>query len=492
MDPFSDQNKFFERLDEHILLNQNGGVLDLSEFADKVKLTASMFEGIKAESLIIKLPLSYQSDREKDNDLSAINYLNRLKSIEIVNFKCRGIDFSNFPHLERILMRSTRIPDLQGVEDCFDLQEISVTGSKISSLPSLERLTKLARLNISSSKVSKIENIGIVPSLVSLEVSRTNVADINHIMRLPRFFDLSAKHLGFQDTPSALFNNPMRMLSGMKSRDCAKQTVMYLKGEHPDFTDFSGIPKNIATILSEASPVEISSKSGKIAVDNIGPTERNNPIELSNRLHALKAHVDLLIKEAAFVQCPPTVSRRLNYLVQAFNTETPVYFVLETHSHLLSATIEDQFTAEMIDAPLLDSIKRLAHSVQQLKPFMMPPPDLEAVALEAVPSIKDDVSPQDFLAVAEEAHKIISSEELEKDFETSVVDTAASFRDSLEDPSIKTAPRSFKKVAARLSGFISLLSNAATLHSWFATYAVGLNVVNQLQDLLKKLISFFN
>lgn len=492
-DPINEKHPSFEKLEYHIeLADKERGMLDLSDFAASTELHSGMFAGIRAKALRIRLRLSDHSARENGFDLSSLNDLEFLESIEIVNLNFYGIDFSCFPKLTRIFTRSTRVKDLQGIEHCLEMTDLNLMGSHIKSLPSLERLNKLERINLVGSQITHIEKLGIIPSLISLDVSRTNVCDIPHILNFPKFADYSAQHLGFQNTPSASVNNPMLLLSGMRGKECAEQTVMYLKGEHPDLKDFSGLKKNIETILSEASPVEIVSKFGRLSVENIGPSERNNPIELNERLHALKGHIVLIIDEAAFVQCPHTVSRRLGSLLQAFKSEMPIFLLLETHTHLLSATIEDKYTAEMMDAPLLDSVKRLILSVQQLKPFMMPPPDLEAAALEAVPEIRNEVSPEDFLDVAKQAHRLLSSEELNRDIEPSVVDTAASFRDNLEDISINNKPRLLKRAAARLSGFISLLSNAATLHTWFATYAVGLNMINQLQDLLKRLIGLFS
>lgn len=491
MDLFDERNDFYKKIEKQIELSYaNDGVLDLSDFYNLASFPKGIFKGVTATTL--KIASSPPNQRMRHIiDAEELNFLHNLEVINIRRANFKNLYFGAFPYLKNLTLNSSNVQELPGIEDCAELEELLVTFSGIKKATMLRDLGQLKRVNLNYSQISNIEDMGYLPNLTSLDVSRTNVSDIPYIMQFPKFADSTAENLGFRDTPSALINNPMRLLSGMRGRDCVKQTIMYLKGEHPDLRDFSGIKQNIESLLSEASPVEVTTKSGKISVDNVGPAERINPVEQRERLLALKAHIEILIAETAYVQCPQPVIRRLKALLHVFESDTPIFLILETHAHFLNATVEDNFIAEMMDAPLLCSIKKLVSSVQQLKPFMMPPPDQEAVALAKIPEIRSGVSAEDFLDVARQTQNMLSSEDIREDIGVSVIETIESFKENLGDQTFNNRPSVFKNIAARFSGFISLLSNAASIHAWISTYAAGLNIINQLQNLLNKLISFF-
>jgi hypothetical protein len=316
-------------------------------------------------------------------------------------------------------------------------------------------------------------------------------------MSFPLFASEQAKFLRYDNTPAA---NPqadrrLDLLSRLPPDRCAIETVQYLKGTHPDFGEpevrGNGVSKPIAATLAEASPIAIGRVGDRLEAINPGTPQRFNLLEMGQRVEGLRRQVALVSGEALHTQCGPAVLRRLESYAESLAADPPIFFVLDAPMQMLRGSLDDSYLMEAVDKGLEQGLRGLVDAHDALRPFLLPPSDEEVAAMDALPPLNLDVTPDDVAGLAHQALDALSHEDIRDKVGPQLVSTlkafedlAVAWKDRADNPSF------LRKIVAPFGGTLSVLADAISVHGWWLGPS-GTLLAGRIQPLLDTVLGWF-
>lgn len=385
------------------------------------------------------------------------------------------------------------IEDANILESVSSLTKLDLSDTQISDAAPLAGLTALTELGLSYTQVKDFTPIYGLRLLVDLELSGTVVPAVNFLLNLPEFAAERGRNLSFSYTPAAEVDNRFGMLSGLDGRQCAIQTVQYLKGTHPDFR--KPLPqkgKVTQAGLAAFSPVALGKVSDRLEVVNLAPPQRVNPVETAQRVAGLRAQVALIRQEAQNTQCAPALLRRLDAYAEGLQPDLPIWFVIDAAMQMIEGSLDDDYLSHAVDKGLKRGFEAIVRAHHALRPLLMPPTDAEEAALAALPPLDPEIGATDVEAMVGEVLDVMAEPEVRDQVGPQLIKTlkaveelAISFEQKLED-----RPGLLRRVVMPFGGMLAVLSNAATVHGWWLG-PTGVTLAARLQPLIEKFLQWF-
>jgi hypothetical protein len=430
--------------------------------------------------------------------LSPLSGLSRLTSLDLSNTPVKDLSaLSGLYGLTSLDLSYTAVSDLSALSGLVGLTSLVVSGNWVSDLSALSGLLGLTSLEVSETSVFDLSALSGLSGLASLDLSTTHVSDLGFLMLFPLFASEQAKFLRYDNTPAA---NPqadrrLDLLSRLPPDRCAIETVQYLKGTHPDFgppeVRGNGVSKPIAATLAEASPIAIGRVGDRLEAINPGTPQRVNPLEMGQRVDGLRRQVALVRAEALHTQCGPAVLRRLESYADSLAADLPIFFVMDAPMHMLRGSLDDSYLMEAVDKGLQQGLRGLVDAHDALRPFLLPPSDEEVAAMDALPPLDVDVTPDDVAGLAHQALDALSHEDIRDKVGPQLVSTlkaiedlAVTWKDRSDNPSF------LRKIVAPFGGTLSVLADAISVHAWWLG-PTGVLLAARIQPLLDKVLGWF-
>jgi len=112
----------------------------------------------------------------------------------------------------------------------------------LSKIPPLNRLSTLVEINLDNTQVADISRLASFRSLRSLRIENTQVADLSSVAHLNSLNDgaKAGGGLHYADTPAVQNDPVLQKLAALNTRERTAQTLLYLRGQHPDHSGYHG------------------------------------------------------------------------------------------------------------------------------------------------------------------------------------------------------------------------------------------------------------
>ena len=157
------------------------------------------------------------------------------------------------------------IVNLEGIQYCTGLSEITFFGNKIEDISLLSNLTNLTRLNLSINRISSLEDLSGLTNLMHLLFERNQVEDINPLINMTKLEHLNANYNRISDISPIVNMKKMSdiRLSGNKIQDISP--ISMLKNVTIVYLDENGLSD--ISPLSELSGLTVLRLSGNNITD---------------------------------------------------------------------------------------------------------------------------------------------------------------------------------------------------------------------------------
>jgi hypothetical protein len=338
-------------------------------------------------------------------DLSVLSGLSRLTSLKLSYTQVSDLSaLSGLVGLTSLDLMNTQVSDLSVLSGLVGLTWLNLSYTQASDLSVLSGLFRLTWLNLSNTLFSDVAVLSGLPGLGLLNLSNTQVTDLGPLMSVPLFASEQAKFLRYDNTPAANPQVDSRLdhLSRLPPDLCAIETVQYLKGTHPDFSEpktVNGVENGswLAARLAEASPVEVVLDGGLLQARNAGAPERLAPKELGLRVTALREQVAALLGESRAKQIPEDVARRFQRYAKALGHEEVTYLLLDGPIAALRGGVNDPYVTSALDGGFVESWRALVTMHDELRPLLLPPEE------DNLPDLRDDVTAEVGIDLATQA-----------------------------------------------------------------------------------------
>jgi hypothetical protein len=439
------------------------------------------------------------------SDLSALSGLSGLTSLQLGNTSVSDLSaLSGLSGLTSLDLSDTQFSDLSVLSGLSALTSLNLRRTEVLDLSALSGLYALTFLDLSETPVSDLSVLSGLPALTSLNLSNTQVSDLGFLMSFPLFASEQAKGLRYHNTPAANPQADRRLyfFSRLPALLCAIETVQYLKGTHPDFSEpktVNGVGNGagLAARLAEASPVEVVLEGGLLQVRNAGAPERLAPKELGLRVTALREQVAALLVECPGKQVSQDIVRRFERYAKALGHEEVTYLLLDGPIAALRGGLNDPFMTSGLDGGFLGLWAELVKMHDELRPLLLPREADDTLEL------RDDVTPEEVLEVARKVEDALVEAEADGLVGSSMVEAVQASADYTQVA--KSSPeekRNWLKrsvvalggvVAKVLEGFdrIGKLSLAAVKVQAFLATPWGQALVEALRPLLDDILESF-
>lgn len=432
------------------------------------------------------------------SDVSPLSGLSGLTSLDLSNTPVKDLSaLSGLYGLTSLDLSYTAVSDLSALSGLVGLTSLVVSGNWVSDLSALSGLSGLTSLELSETSVFDLSALSGLSGLASLDLSTTHVSDLGFLMSFPMFASEQAKFLRYDNTPAANPQADRRLdfLSRLPPDRCAIETVQYLKGTHPDFgppeVRGNGTGKPIAAALALASPIAIGRVGDQLEAINPGTPQRVNPLEAGQRVDGLRRQVALVRGEAHYTQCGPAVLRRLEAYAQSLAADPPIFFVMDAPMQMLRGSLDDSYLMEAVDKGLEQGLRGLVDAHDALRPFLLPPSGEEVAAMDALPPLALDVTPDDVAGLAHRAVDALSREDIRDMVGPQLVSTlkaiedlAVAWKDRSDNPSF------LRSIVAPFGGTLSVLADAISVHAWWLG-PTGVSLAGRIQPLLDTVLGWF-
>ena len=476
------------------------GIIDATPLSGLVKLTTLNLSGTGVTDLT---PLSGLLALTSLNlnflrvmDATPLSGLSRLTSLDLSFTRIKDVTpLSGLARLTELSLCGTPITDVTPLYRLLVLTSLDLSDTSITDAALLSGLLGLTSLDLSHMRITDATPLSNLVRLNALKLRASTVRDLGFLLSLPEFAAERGIELSYQDTPALRANPQLYRLSRLPPDRCAIETVQYLKGTHPDF----GAPevrgnetgKPIAAILALASPIAIGRVGDQLEAINPGTPQRVNPLEAGQRVEGLRRQVALIRGEALHTQCGPAVLRRLESYAESLAADPPIFFVMDAPMQMLRGSLDDSYLMEAVDKGLEQGLRGLVDAHDALRPFLLPPSDEEAAAMDAMPPLNLDVTPDDVAGLAHQALDALSHEDIRDKVGPQLVSTlkaiedlAVTWKDRSDNPSF------LRKIVAPFGGTLSVLADAISVHAWWLG-PTGVLLAARIQPLLEKVLGWF-
>lgn len=264
-----------------------------------VELELNPVKGWKRSDLsfLIELSdlLSFEIVDENTEDVTPIHALKKLRSLKVLTYCKTEIDFSCFPHLEKVSLEWR--DGAESIFGCKTLKNVFINRCNIDSLGRFARLTELESLSLKSPKIRKIgdvsslkkltflgiyyakylkslEGIEVLTNLKHLEIERCNqIGNINPISYLTKIKRLMIPNNGPIESLSPLLNLAnLKEVYFHESTNILDGNLALLK-ELPHLEDVSFQERSHYNCKWEDLPMRCSKADLKKARDMLGKRE---------------------------------------------------------------------------------------------------------------------------------------------------------------------------------------------------------------------------
>ncbi|MEL7182288.1 MAG: leucine-rich repeat domain-containing protein, partial [Pseudomonadota bacterium] len=426
------------------------------------------------------------------SDIGVLSGLTRLTWLDISGTEVIDIGvLSDLTGLTSLDLSATAVSDIGVLSGLTGLTSLRLPDTGVSDIGVLSGLTGLTSLDLSGTGVSDIGVLSGMTGLTSLALRRTGVREIGVLLDLPDFAEERAQFLSYEGIPLCETDRRLDMLSRLPPDRCARETVQYMKGTHPDFRPPEVVgPSTVQARLEAGQSLDLKVQDDHLSVMNMDGAERVAPQELADRLTALRMQTSALLEEAAQAQIPSTLVRRLERYAHALEREAPTYLILDGPMAVLKGSISDPYVVAALDQGFVEGWQYLIDAHDALRELVLPrAPEL--------PTPRPDVTPEEGIALVEEAVEAATPAVDDNAFDETLVETLAAIRDYFEAAKSETADKpglirrglgALGELSAKVLHVVSLSSGVATLTQWFAS-AQGQAFIVQMRALLDKLLA---
>jgi hypothetical protein len=363
--------------------------------------------------------------------------------------------------------------DITALAELPGLRTLNACYAQITDFAPLAGMTALTSLELGGTRIADAAPLARMTALTSLNLGHTRIADLEFLLALPRFAAEQAEWLAFADTPAA---DPARdrrldLLSRLPPDRCAVETVQYLKGTHPDFRDPPGGARGVGlpVRLAEASPVEVEIRDGRPEAANRGPPERLAPVELAQRLAALRGEARALLAYSAQTQLSALHRGALEHYIAALSLEPPTYLLLDGPMAILAAGARAPYVTDALEDGFVAGWRQMVRAHDELRPLLLPPEE------PAAPAPAPDATPEAALDLTRQAREVLEPAAEDGDVGRSTVEVLHAVRDILEAAKARPEerPTLLRRGMAGLGGLLATLlqhgAAAASLQAWALT-----------------------
>jgi hypothetical protein len=310
---------------------------------------------------------------------------------------------------------------------------------------------------------------------------------------VPAFAQERAQGLAYRQIPACVDDRRLDFLSRLDRKQCARKTVQYLKGTHPDFRPRDTLVQTRSPTdrLAAASTLEITEETGRASIRNVGAPERLAPEEKADRLNTLAMQVDALLEEAEQSQVPPSLKTRLARYGQALRVETPTYIRLDGPMSVLKGAVTDPYVTAGLDQGFLAGWRHLIEAHDALRDLLIP-------RTEEPPAPTLGVTPEDGTALVDDALDAAQAA-AGGAFDETLVDTLDSIRDYFDAAKSREEerPALIRKGLGALGGLTVKIvvalgagSSVVTLTQWVAT-PQGQAFLLQMRAIFDRILAYY-
>ncbi len=142
------------------------------------------------------------------SEIEKIQFLQKLKSLELINLELKNLEFlnslillefldisynnfteirglSNLKKLKKIKINSDKIKTIGDINTINSLEVIDLSYSKFDDYKTIERFQNLKEINFRFSSITKVSNLKLLPNLKKLDLSFTRIDDMVNLGEIP-------------------------------------------------------------------------------------------------------------------------------------------------------------------------------------------------------------------------------------------------------------------------------------------------------------------
>ncbi|CEG45969.1 Protein phosphatase 1, regulatory subunit, and related proteins [Plasmopara halstedii] len=238
------QSAAIKRLSTKSLSRNSSGMLQaFSTSADDELLTES--EGISSDPVVGNGDILSALLQEKmqvymtspdlellcrENGLSALQFARkteRVTSLDLfMGFWTSMKSVMHFPALKELsIVNQTTICEIEGVNQCTNLESLCITECGLTRIANLANCTKLKHLNLSSNNLQKLENLDTLVNLETLWVNQNKLETLDGLGRVTKL-----THLWACRNQISCINSSLMSCVNLKELNLADNNLSSLKG----------------------------------------------------------------------------------------------------------------------------------------------------------------------------------------------------------------------------------------------------------------------